>query len=256
MPNRYESKTGLTLRNPLKHLGIEVAMGYIVPHIEVEGVENLRKAYMLYTQAEDVVIASNHRSHIDFPVLYDAIKRSGYKDMADDTVPLMGKRVATTLPWLADAHTHVKVWPPTEPPTEQTKAEYLQWQRRTVRGVQEARAQHKVLEVFPEGGRAKQQGMLRAYGNVARYLVKDPDHTYVLPTGLTQTDDRLPYKTMRPRRGNVGVHFGVPIWVRELMEGTEYLSKEERNQQVIDKVMFAVADLLPEEYRGYYGKRN
>lgn len=255
MPNPYERESGITQRHPFKHAAFEVAMGYVVPHIEVTGVENLEEAYLLYTQDHHVIIASNHRSHIDFPVLFDAIKRTGHKDMADDTIPLLGKRVATTLPWLADSHTHIKIWPPTEPPTQETRAEYSKWQRRTVRGIQEVWAQNKVLDVFPEGGRAKQQGMIRAYGDVARYLLKNPEHTYVLPTGLTQTDERLAYKSIVPKRGTVGAHFGTPIWVPKLIEGTQHLSREERNQKVIDNVMFAIADLLPQEYRGYYSSQ-
>jgi 1-acyl-sn-glycerol-3-phosphate acyltransferase len=107
--------------------------------------------------------------------------------------------------------------------------------------------QGKMLGMFPEGTRDRDQGLTQGRNGAVRIAMQA--NAPVVPVALIglSTLNRHWYNPLR--RPHVTVRFGEPI----------YFSKDEAItsemlQERTDKVMTAIAEMLPEELRGIYAK--
>ncbi len=97
-----------------------------------------------------------------------------------------------------------------------------------------------VLGIFPEGTRSKGRGLRSAKTGAARFAIKA--NCPLVPMSIAGTEGV--FKTF-PRRAKVSVTFGEPI----------YPQPNEGPLALTDRVMFAIADMLPPELRGVYAEQ-
>jgi 1-acyl-sn-glycerol-3-phosphate acyltransferase len=97
-----------------------------------------------------------------------------------------------------------------------------------------------VLGIFPEGTRSKGKGLKPAKTGAARLaqMVQCP----IVPVALYGTQEMFHHL---PRRAKVLVNIGAPIFPHP---GDTHLD-------LTDRLMFAIADMLPSEFRGVYQVR-
>ncbi len=101
------------------------------------------------------------------------------------------------------------------------------------------------LLVFVEGTRSREGAMQRALPGVARYL-EYPD-ALLVPIGLTGTEKLVTIGDERLHPARVTARIGAPIQARVLLERCR-----NRRALCMDTLGFAIAALLPVEYRGVY----
>ena len=98
----------------------------------------------------------------------------------------------------------------------------------------------QVLGIFPEGKRSRGQGLRTAKTGAARFAIQA--RVPIIPLGVEGTDEM--FKRF-PRRTPVHVRVGSPI----------YPEPDEPPIELTDRMMFAMADLLPQKLRGVYAQR-
>jgi 1-acyl-sn-glycerol-3-phosphate acyltransferase len=116
--------------------------------------------------------------------------------------------------------------------------------------------QGRSVLVFPEGGRSRTGGLLRAKKGVS--LIARRARVPVVPVALTGTERMLPIDERnmggeRPHRARITVRIGAPFRVEELQDEVEGTS--DSRQALADAIMRRVAALLPPEYQGEYARR-
>lgn len=104
------------------------------------------------------------------------------------------------------------------------------------------------LLIAPEGGRSHAIGMRRAFPGIA-YLVEKTG-VPVVPVGIVGSTEDYFDRAIHLKRPTLEMHIGKPITLPPIPgKGAE---RREALQANADKVMVAIAELLPPEYRGVY----
>ena len=98
----------------------------------------------------------------------------------------------------------------------------------------------QLLGIFPEGKRSQGHGLRTAKTGVARFALLS--EAPILPVAVVGTD-RM-FKRF-PRRTRITIIIGSPI----------YPGADDSPLELTDRVMFALADLLPPRLRGVYAQR-
>lgn len=102
--------------------------------------------------------------------------------------------------------------------------------------------------LFPEGGRSHEPGLRQGFIGVAYAALKA--NVPVVPVGLTGTH-RGPEEWLKLKRPKVEISIGkalqLPSPPKSAAERREFL------RQQTDRIMRALAQLLPDNYRGLYG---
>jgi 1-acyl-sn-glycerol-3-phosphate acyltransferase len=104
------------------------------------------------------------------------------------------------------------------------------------------------LVIAPEGGRSHKPGMNQAKPGIA-FLVEQTG-VPVIPVGIVGTTDDFWEKASRGKRPHLEMRIGPPLQLPPV-EGKGEARRASR-QANADLVMYAIAQLLPEEYRGVY----
>lgn len=104
------------------------------------------------------------------------------------------------------------------------------------------------LLIAPEGGRSHTPGMRRALPGVA--FLMDMVQVPVIPVGFVGTTDDMMDKALHARKPPIEMRIGKPIQLIPAEGKGE--AKREARQRNADLVMYRIADLVPEEYRGVY----
>lgn len=225
--------------------------GIFITKLTLEGSENFEDIRRLISEGKPVVIIANHKSNVDGPVIDAGFSREA-QDLAPRLVYLFGTRLEhrrlTRL--LGKGVPTILVWPPTEPTKteeeEKVKRDMLNNSLNTWKAV----LRNGFIPVlFPEGGRSRDEGMRRAFGQVAAY-VKD---THVVPVAIQRTEKILRIGQIIPNRGEVEVNVGRPVDVKAIEESlSKDLTPKEAKQELVDTLMYAIARLLEPRYRGFY----
>ncbi|MBM3144735.1 MAG: 1-acyl-sn-glycerol-3-phosphate acyltransferase [Chloroflexi bacterium] len=98
----------------------------------------------------------------------------------------------------------------------------------------------QVLGMFPEGTRSRGRGLKTAKTGVARIALKA--HCPIVPMAVVGTHKMF---ENFPRRTKITVSIGEPIYPRP----------DEGPLELTDRVMFAIAGMLPPELRGVYAEK-
>ncbi len=106
------------------------------------------------------------------------------------------------------------------------------------------------LLIAPEGGRSHIPGMRQAFPGIA--YIAEQTGVPVIPVGIVGTTDDFFKKASRGKRPLLEMRIGKPF-VLPPVEGKGE-SRRSSRQRNADLVMRHIAGLLPEDYRGVYGK--
>ncbi len=104
------------------------------------------------------------------------------------------------------------------------------------------------LLLAPEGGRAHELGMRRALPGVA-YIV-DKTHVPVVPVGVVGATDDFLDRALHFHRPRIQMRIGQPFRLPRV-EG-KGAARRESLQSNADRIMQAIATLVPPEYHGVY----
>jgi len=104
------------------------------------------------------------------------------------------------------------------------------------------------LVISPEGGRTRTPGMRRARPGLA-YIIEEAG-VPVVPVAIIGTTSDFFTRAVRGVRPTLTLRVGKPIRL-PAVEGKGEARRQSR-QQNVDLVMRAIAELLPDEYRGVY----
>ena len=125
-----------------------------------------------------------------------------------------------------------------------------EYDRAAMEGVISALRSGYPLLIAPEGGRSHIPGMRTAFPGVA-YIVEQTG-VPVIPVAIVGTTDDFFKKASKGERPLLEMRIGKPIQLPPVDGKGE--AKRVARQQNADLVMRHIAGLLPEEYRGVYGR--
>ncbi len=241
-------------KSSLKNSIAERLTRHFVPEIEVSGSRHLHEVEERLAGMRPVIMIANHLSHADAPVLASALKRKGFDEIADKLVFMLGIRMKSTpvLNKILDSYSYIPVWPPTIiPKNKKENAESLGMAKKAIIAARENLKNGKVLVIFPEGSRSR-NGQLSTVKRVMAHYMLEMDDSFVVPVGISGSEKVLPIGNVIPKKGSVKVSFGNPVDINYLNRTLEGFSKKEKHQLSVDYLMRQVADLLPDEYKGFY----
>lgn len=189
-------------------------------HTEFIGLENI-------PPAGGVIIAINHMSHLDTPVLFVNPRRPDITALV--TTKYQSKPL---IKWFTE--TAGGIW------INRDIADFS-----AIRKASEALAAGLALGIAPEGTRSR-DGRLQA-GKPGTIMLALKSGAPVVPVGITGTEDALK-KLLQLRKPRIRVRFGEPFSLPEFEPGR----RSQDLQAWTDILMQRIAALLPQSYRGVY----
>jgi 1-acyl-sn-glycerol-3-phosphate acyltransferase len=198
-----------------------------------------------------LVILANHLSYSDANVLEVLLRRSGGGDIADRLTVIAGPKVYSSLRRRFSSLCFGTIKTPQSSAVSSEDAvmnprEVARVARRCIDIAQDRLRAGDVLLVFAEGTRSRTCEMQPVLAAASRYL--ELPGTRILPVGITGSEAMFPIDDDRLHTVRVTVQIGAPIDAALLREGAGG-----DRRLMMDAVGLAVADQLPENYRGIYG---
>lgn len=215
----------------VKFIGTKIMMGYVdkFANLKVEGKENIADA------KSSVMFICNHLSNADGLVLSKIFKNQDVTFVAgvklrDDPVTNLAIKISKT--------TFLK------PNTADKEG---------LSNIIKIIKNGGNIIIFPEGTRSRSGKMIKARKGI--YLIAKLTGATIIPIGIAGTDKMLPISKEgdmgheRFHHTDVTVKIGKPISLPSKLQDEERRDYEER---AVDTLMYAIAELLPEDYRGEY----
>ena len=105
------------------------------------------------------------------------------------------------------------------------------------------------LLIAPEGQRSHAPGLQPGLPGVA--FIAEKMEAFVVPVGIVGATDDFLSKSLKGQRPIIEMHIGQPF--RLPLDHKKDKSRKVIRQENTDLIMIRIAELLPENYRGYYG---
>ncbi|SKA84122.1 1-acyl-sn-glycerol-3-phosphate acyltransferase [Clostridium sp. USBA 49] len=198
-------------------------------NIDLKGKENLNNV------KKPVIFISNHLSNSDALILDKVLKDqdityvAGVKLSQNATTNLGVRLVKTT---------------PLKPNTADKEG--------LTRIINLIKSGNNIL-IFPEGTRSRTASMIEAKKGLL--LIAKITNVPIIPIGIWGTEKFLPINDTGNmdkesfQDANIGVRIGKPISIPKREQGEE---KQDYEKRALTTLMKAIAELIPEEYRGVY----
>lgn len=174
-----------------------------------------------------VIVATNHLSRIDIPVLFITPTRP-------DITALVTDKYQEHLLFAWIVKTAEAIW------IDRSKADFTAF-----RASLDVLKSGKALGISPEGTRSESGELLE--GKSGTILIADKANVPIVPVGLSGTDQVLP-SLLKLRRQRVVVRYGPGFRVPPI----ERDQREEQLQYYTDEMMVRIAAVLPPDQRGFY----
>lgn len=215
----------------VKFIGRKIMLGYVdkFANLKVEGMENIADA------KKPVIFICNHLSNSDGLVLSRVLEKEDITFVAG--VKLKDDPV-TNLAIVISKTTFLK------PNTADKEG---------ISNIIKIIKNGGNIIIFPEGTRSRNGKMIKAKKGI--YLITKLTGATIIPTGIAGTDKMLPISKdgdmghEKFHNADVTVKFGKAIQLPDKIKGEDRHQYEER---AVDTLMYAISELLPEEYRGEY----
>lgn len=222
-----------------------------VRQLEVEGLENLYVVRERMRKGLPTILFPNHKSHADGPLLFKSMRENGFDDIAVRLRNIVGtmlmKHPVTS--YLTYGYNGILV-PADRDYSIDDGVRGLMVRNGLIKA-RKSLSEADPLVVFAEGGRSKKGGMKKVKPSIAVYL-RLVGNVNVFPVAI-EADDIWPATSSLPRIRQVGkISFGKQITANYLDAATAELSGEQKDQAMMDTIMYEIARLLPERYQGYY----
>ena len=197
-----------------------------------------------------VVLVSNHLSYSDANLLEILFRRAGAPELSDRLAVIAGPKVYSSLKRRFSSLCFGTVKTPQNSGVSSEDAvmntrEVARTARRSIEIALERIRFGEMLLVFGEGTRSRVGSMQRTLPGVTRYL-ENPG-TRIVPVGIFGTETLFPVgeDTFRPVR--------IEAYVGEPIDADLLRARADDNRRVMmDCIGFAIAHLLPSQYRGVY----
>jgi 1-acyl-sn-glycerol-3-phosphate acyltransferase len=121
--------------------------------------------------------------------------------------------------------------------------------REAVSAILAALRSGRPVMMAPEGGRSHGEGMQPAKAGVVYFI--EASEVPVVPVGIVGTTDDYYRRGSRGQRPEVVVSVGRAFQLPDKL-GSSRDSPRQQRQNKVDFIMHRIAELLPEDYRGYY----
>lgn len=260
------------IQNKVPEILIAILIKRYAKPFQVQGIENLATTQELITGGKNLIMISNHLSWADFSLEMEALKRSGFGTIEQNTKTIGGRKIERSpvrrflsIPY-RNRNRIISIYSPsTESKNEEEEQKRFPTLWRALGETEEALKNGYHVIIYPEAGRSRTQKLIKADPRIAYYLTElsRPEDTIVLPMGICGTEKVLPIGAKRPHRNQVTVTFNKPVGVaEEIAEAERFYEHITKRKEKIEKVrerimnnfMYYVADCLPEDYHGEYAK--
>jgi 1-acyl-sn-glycerol-3-phosphate acyltransferase len=192
----------------------------VLAKVEFEGLEHIPRE-------GGVIIATNHLSRVDIPVLFLTPARP-------DITALVADKYQKYPLFKFIIDTAECIW------IDRSQADFAAF-----RAAVGALKQGVALGISPEGTRSEIGELLE--GKAGTILIADRAKVPIVPVGLSGTDKVQP-SLLRLRRQRVVARFGPAFTVPPI----ERDKRDEQLKEYTDEMMVRIAALLPPELRGFY----
>jgi 1-acyl-sn-glycerol-3-phosphate acyltransferase len=209
-------------------------------------------AHLEVVAGEAVVIFCNHLSYSDANLLQVLLQRAGASELADRLTAVAGPKVYSSLRRRFSSLCFGTIRVPQSSTLSSDDAvmgvrDVAAAARRSIESAHARLGMGDALVLFAEGTRSRTSELHALLPGVARYLAHDD--LWVLPIGMTGSETLFPVGQERLHPVKVIARVGRPARAGALRE------RAGRDRRVMmDAVGMAIADLLPENYRGFYGE--
>jgi len=196
---------------------------FLLKHItetKYEGLENL-------PVSGGIIVATNHMSRMDIPVLFANPVRPEITALVADkyvNFPIIG--------WVSRVAGAVFI--------DRDRADFGAF-----RVAQQLIKDGIAMGIAPEGTRSNISQLIE--GKSGTVLLALKTKAPIVPVGLTGTEDSFK-RLLTFRKPHIVVRFGKPFSINEISRE----NREEALQKATDEVMCQIAVLLPEKYWGFY----
>jgi 1-acyl-sn-glycerol-3-phosphate acyltransferase len=208
---------------PLPRRRLQRAVAFLIRHLTRTtfiGAENL-------PPSGGVIVATNHISRLDIPVLF-------VNPVRPDITALVADKYLKYPFFRWFAVTAGGIW------LDRSKADFTAFGQ-ALAALQAGRA----LGIAPEGTRSNTATLLE--GKPGTVLLAHRARVPIVPVGITGTHTALK-SLLKLRRGEIVARFGKPFRLPPFSRE----NREEDLRRQTDEVMCRIAALLPPEYRGVY----
>lgn len=197
-----------------------------------------------------VVLFSNHLSYSDANVVEVLLHRAGATALADRLTAIAGPKIFTSRErrFSSLCFGTIKVPQSTEVSSGEAVLDARAVARAARQSIEAARDRLRLgdaLLLFGEGTRSRTAQMQPLLQGVSRYL--DVPGVWVLPCGLTGPERFFPVEQTAPRPAVLQLALGAAFTAESLLAASDG-----DRRIAVDAIGLAVAELLPESYRGAY----
>ena len=212
----------------------------------VTGIEHLSAV-----AGRPVVMVANHLSYSDANLLDVVLDRMGGRELSDRLTVVAGPKVYSNVRRRFSSLCFGTIKIPQNSGRSSGEAvmnvrDAARAARRSIEIAHERLSIGEALLVFPEGTRSRSAAMQRMLSGVARYL--EAPGTWLLPVGLAGTEKLFPIAEESLKPVPITVRIGRPCAAGVLQQRAGG-----HRRLVMDSIGFALAGLVPPEYRGVYG---
>ena len=217
------------------------------PEPVVDGVHHLDAV-----RGRPLVIFANHLSYSDANVIEVLLRKADAGYVADRLTAIAGPKVYSnvTRRFSSLCFGTIKVPQSSERSSEDAvmnPRDVARAARRAIEIAHERLSLGEALLIFAEGSRSRSAQMQQFLPGTARYL--EMPGTWVLPIGITGTEKLFPIDGAALHQVPITMNVGRPRSVADLRD------RYQRDRRgMMNGIGYAVADLLPAEYRGVYGQ--
>jgi 1-acyl-sn-glycerol-3-phosphate acyltransferase len=203
---------------------------------------------------QPVAIFANHLSYADANVIEVLLERAGGAELASRLTAMAGPKVFTERQRRFSSLCFGTIKVPQSSEVSSGEAvlparDVARASRRAIDVARERLESGDALLLFGEGTRSRTEAMQPMLPGVARYLTVPG--TWILPLALTGPEELFPVGDPTLHPATIVMQIGRPIRAQAL---SECAGRDRR--LIVDAIGLAVAELLPDQYRGVYGQRD